>query len=156
MCSEVVTCCSFGILDKKSLSGKQFQRTFQTLLELMPSERPHPFLRKPFFKECVIEHLPLHNDQETFDTVVRVFVDVDDVDDVLAVGRAPVQLDFSSGLGVVLQNFERILDATLLVSALNHLAVDTQPEDIVAHRIVFSQLGGLDLKVGSGLSYEGN
>ncbi len=50
-----------------------------------------------FFFNYYFKNSPLHNDEEAFVVVVGVLVDVVDVDDVLAVGGAPVQLDLAPG-----------------------------------------------------------
>ena len=76
--------------------------------------------------------------------VVRVLVDVGDVDDVDAAGGAEVQVDLPPGLGVVLEHLEGELLAALLVGALDHLAVDAQAEDVVGDAVVVDQRARLD------------
>ncbi len=53
-------------------------------------------LRTPLHYVIRSLNLPFHDDEEAFVAVVAVLVDVVDVDNVLAVGRAPVQLDLAS------------------------------------------------------------
>lgn len=59
-----------------------------------------------------LEELPslhaLHDDEEAPLVVVRVLVDVADVDDVLAAAGAPVQLDLPPRLGIILKHLETI------------------------------------------------
>jgi hypothetical protein len=52
----------------------------------------------------------LHDDEEAFVVVVRVLEDGLEVDDVLAGGRAPVEVDLATALGVVLQHLGQCYD----------------------------------------------
>ena len=87
--------------------------------------------------------------------VVRILVDVLDVDDVLARAGPPVEVDLPPGLGVVLEHLERVLLARGLVRTLHNLAVDSQTKDVVADAVVFRQGTRFDLDAGSGSAYDG-
>ena len=63
--------------------------------------------------------------------VVRVLEDGLDVDDVLARGRPPVEVDLPPTFGIVFQHFERKLLSGRLLDALHDLAVDAEAEDRV-------------------------
>ena len=82
-----------------------------------------------------IFYSPFHNDEEALLTVLRVLVDIDDVDNVLAAVGPPVEVDLAARLGIVLQHLERALLARP-VETLDHLPVDSEPENIGADLVI--------------------
>ena len=103
---------------------------------------------------CGRFHSPLHNDEEALLCVVRVFVDVDDIDDVLAAARPPVEVDLAARLRIVLQHLERVLAARLSVGALHHFSGDAEAEDVVRDRVVVGKGAALDGQRGPRSAYE--
>ena len=85
---------------------------------------------------------------------MSVFVNVDDVDDVLAAASPPVQVNLSARLRIVLQHLERELHATFSVGALHNLAGDPEAEHVVADRVVVGERTVLDGQRGTRRPYE--
>lgn len=55
---------------------------------------------------CPSVSSPLHHNQKTFATLVKVLVDVNDAYDVGTRRCPPVELDFPAGFGTILQHLE--------------------------------------------------
>lgn len=105
-----------------------------------------------------VTNSPFHDDEETLLAVIRVLVDVHDVDDVLAGRGPPMQVDLASRLRVVLEHLEGEFVAGFLVLALDDLAVDAEAEDDVGHAVVVGERRRLDVHVGRRsrrLTYDG-
>ena len=130
--------------------------TIVTFFAAMHFKRRSPCFLQPATtaKTFRIFYSPFHNDEEALLTVLRVLVDIDDVDNVLAAVGPPVEVDLAARLGIVLQHLERALHARLSVGGLHHLAGDAEAEHVVADGVVVGEGGALDGQRGPRGAYE--
>lgn len=78
-----------------------------------------------------LPYSPLHYNQQTLAPTVRVLIDIDYVDNVLATADPPMKIDLTTRLLVVEQHFEGEVLFGATIDALHHLSIDAQAEDRV-------------------------